>query len=60
VGISICEIRAAGAKSNAVIAAKLNERRVPTARSGIWTHVQVRSVISRGGPSPLAFRASVP
>jgi hypothetical protein len=43
----IREIQAAGAKSNAAIAAKLNERRVPTARGGVWAHVQVRSVISR-------------
>jgi DNA invertase Pin-like site-specific DNA recombinase len=47
----IREIQAAGAKSNAAIAAKLNERRVPTARGGVWTHVQVRAVIGRGGTS---------
>jgi DNA invertase Pin-like site-specific DNA recombinase len=31
----IREIQAAGTKSNAAIAAKLNERRVPTARGGV-------------------------
>jgi DNA invertase Pin-like site-specific DNA recombinase len=46
----IREIQAAGAKSNAAIAAKLNERRVPTARGGVWTHVQVRAVTGRGVP----------
>jgi DNA invertase Pin-like site-specific DNA recombinase len=44
----IREIQAAGNISNAAIAAKLNERRVPTARGGVWTHVQVGAVISRG------------
>jgi hypothetical protein len=39
------EIQVAGTKSNAAIAAKLNERRVPTAPGGVWTHVQVRAVI---------------
>jgi hypothetical protein len=43
----IREIQVAGAKSNAAIAVKLNERRVPTARGGVWTHVQVHSVIGR-------------
>jgi hypothetical protein len=47
----IREVQAAGARSNAAIAAKLNERRVPTARGGVWTHVQVRAVIGRGVPS---------
>jgi len=47
----IREIQSAGTKSNAAIAAKLNERRVPTARGGVWTHVQVRAVIGRGSPS---------
>jgi hypothetical protein len=45
----IREIQAAGTESNAAIAAKLNERRVPTARGGVWTHVQVRAVVDRGG-----------
>jgi DNA invertase Pin-like site-specific DNA recombinase len=48
----IREIQAAGNKSNAAIAVKLNERRVPTARGGVWTHVQVGAVIGRGAPSP--------
>ena len=43
----IREIRAGGAESNAAIAAKLNERRVPTARGGRWTHVQVGAVLGR-------------
>jgi DNA invertase Pin-like site-specific DNA recombinase len=43
----IREIQAFGTRSNAAIAAKLNERRVPTARGGVWTHVQVRAVIGR-------------
>ena len=47
---AIREIQAAGAKSNAAVAAKLNERRVPTARGGVWTHVQVRAVIGRWPP----------
>jgi DNA invertase Pin-like site-specific DNA recombinase len=50
----IREVQAAGARSNAAIAAKLNERRVPTARGGVWTHVQVRAVIGRGVPSSSA------
>jgi hypothetical protein len=37
-----CEIQAAAAMSNAAIAAKLNERRVPTAQGGVWTQVQMR------------------
>ncbi|SHK62399.1 recombinase family protein [Bradyrhizobium lablabi] len=44
----IREIQVGGAKSNAAIATKLNERRVPTARGGVWTHVQVQAVIGRG------------
>ena len=43
----IREIQAAGATSNAAIAAKLNGRKVDTARGGKWTHVQVASVIAR-------------
>jgi len=45
----IRDIQAAGAKSNAAIAAKLNERRAPTARGGKWAHVQVAAVIARAG-----------
>ena len=40
----IREIQAGGAQTNAAIAAKLNERRVPTARGGQWSHVQVGAV----------------
>ena len=46
----IRDIQAGGAKSNAAIAAKLNERRVPTARGGKWAHVQVAAVLSRAQP----------
>ena len=40
----IDEIRRAGAVSNNAIAAKLNERKVRTARGGKWTHVQVGAI----------------
>ncbi len=43
----IREIQAAGATSNNAIASNLNERRVPTARGGTWTHVQVGAVLAR-------------
>jgi DNA invertase Pin-like site-specific DNA recombinase len=43
----IREIRAAGATSNAAIAEKLNERRIPTARGGKWAHVQVGAILNR-------------
>ena len=43
----IDEIIAAGAKSHNAIAAKLNERNVPTARGGVWTHVQVGAILRR-------------
>jgi DNA invertase Pin-like site-specific DNA recombinase len=43
----IREIQAGGAVTNAAIAAKLNERRVATARGGKWTHVQVGAVLAR-------------
>ena len=45
----IRDIQASGAKSNAAIAAKLNERKVPTSRGGKWAHVQVAAVIARVG-----------
>ena len=44
----IRDIQAGGVKSNAGIAAKLNERRVPTALGGKWGHAQVAAVIARG------------
>jgi hypothetical protein len=44
----IGELQAGGASSANAIAAKLNERRVPTARGGRWTHVQVAAVLARG------------
>lgn len=43
----IREIQAAGVLSNAAIAAKLNERRVATARGGWWTHGRVGEVLGR-------------
>lgn len=42
----IREIQAGGATSANAIAAKLNERKVPTRRGGQWTHVQVGQVLS--------------
>jgi DNA invertase Pin-like site-specific DNA recombinase len=39
------EIERSGVASHNAIAAKLNERRVPTARGGKWTHVQVGAVL---------------
>jgi hypothetical protein len=41
----IREIEKVGATSLNAIAAKLDERNVPTARSGRWTHVQVGAVL---------------
>ena len=41
----IREMEKAGAASLNAIAAKLNERNVPTARGGRWTHVQVGAVL---------------
>ena len=45
----IREIQAHGAVSKAAIAAKLNERKVPTALGGKWAHAQVAAVIARAG-----------
>ena len=45
----IRDIQAHGAVSKAAIAAKLNERRVPTALGGKWGHAQVGTVIARAG-----------
>lgn len=41
----IDEIMRAGANSANAIAAKLNERNVPTARGGKWTHMQVGAIL---------------
>ncbi|WP_024922006.1 MULTISPECIES: recombinase family protein [unclassified Afipia] len=41
------EIQEAGAKTNSAIAAKLNERKVSTARGGRWSHVQVAAILRR-------------
>ena len=43
----IREIQASGVTSHNMIAAKLNERRVKTARSGRWSHVQVGMILAR-------------
>jgi len=43
----IREVRAAGHTSCNAIAAQLNARKVPTARGGRWTHVQVRMILER-------------
>ena len=39
------EIMRAGVTSHNAIAAKLNERNVNTARGGVWTHVQVGTIL---------------
>lgn len=44
----IRDLRADGVTSANAIAAKLNERQVPAARGGRWTHVQVAAVLARG------------
>jgi DNA invertase Pin-like site-specific DNA recombinase len=44
----IRQIQAAGATSLNAVAAQLNERNIPTARGGRWTHVQVGAVLARG------------
>jgi DNA invertase Pin-like site-specific DNA recombinase len=43
----IREIQASGLTSHNAIAAKLNERKVKTARGGRWSHVQVGMILSR-------------
>jgi DNA invertase Pin-like site-specific DNA recombinase len=43
----IREIQASGVTSHNAIAAKLNERRVKTARGGRWSHVQVGMILAR-------------
>jgi DNA invertase Pin-like site-specific DNA recombinase len=43
----IREIQASGVTSHNAIAAKLNERRVKTARGGRWAHVQVGMILAR-------------
>ena len=48
----IREIRAAGHASCNAIASQLTARKVPTARGGRWTHVQVRQILDRECASP--------
>ena len=43
----IREIQASGVTSHNAIAAKLNERKVKTARGGRWSHVQVGMILAR-------------
>jgi DNA invertase Pin-like site-specific DNA recombinase len=43
----IKQIQQSGARSNTGIAVILNERKVPTARGGRWTHVQVGAILAR-------------
>jgi DNA invertase Pin-like site-specific DNA recombinase len=44
---TIADLRASGATSLSAIAAGLNERRIPTAREGRWSAVQVKRVLDR-------------
>ena len=44
---AIAELQAAGAASLRAIAAGLNDRKIPTARGGEWSAVQVKRVIDR-------------
>lgn len=46
----IAELQAAGCTSLRAIAAGLNERKIPTARGGEWSAVQVMRVIERTSP----------
>jgi hypothetical protein len=43
----IHEVRASGHTSCNAIAGQLNARKVPTARGGRWTHVQVGKILDR-------------
>ena len=42
------ELQASGVKSRAALAAALNARKVPTARGGSWSHVQVGVDLGKG------------
>ena len=44
------EIQLSGVTSRAGIAAALNVRKVPTARGGSWSHVQVGAILVRRAP----------
>jgi DNA invertase Pin-like site-specific DNA recombinase len=48
------EIERSGITSHNAIAGKLNERNVPTARGGKWTHVQVGAVLRPFGVASVA------
>jgi len=43
----IREIQLAGAKSRNAVASELNARKIPTARGGAWSHVQVGMILAR-------------
>jgi DNA invertase Pin-like site-specific DNA recombinase len=43
----IRELQASGVKSRAALAEALNARKVPTARGGAWSHVQVGAILAR-------------
>ena len=45
------ELQASGVKSRAALAAALNARKVPTARGGRWSHVQVGAILTRSPAS---------
>jgi len=49
------EIERSGVTSHNAIAAKLNERRVPTARGGKWTHMQVGAVLRPFGEAAVGL-----
>jgi DNA invertase Pin-like site-specific DNA recombinase len=55
----IREIQASGVMSHNAIAAKLNERRVKTARGGRWSHVQVGMILARTPVAETVARRSV-
>jgi len=43
----VCDIQRAGHRSANAVAKQLNARKVPTARGGRWTHVQVQHLLAR-------------
>jgi DNA invertase Pin-like site-specific DNA recombinase len=55
---TIKELQAAGATSLRAIADGLNDRKIPTARGGIWSATQVMRVLARGPASSGPFALS--
>jgi hypothetical protein len=49
-----CRSASGGMTSGNAIAGKLNERNVPTARGGKWTHMQVGAILRPFGASASA------